>query len=207
MAKQKTKSIISMDPADLSSLSGSDLRQAYRQVWDVARHRVSAFKSKGLTQAIPGKYKQGVPGLRDLKTESNIRQALREAAAWMRGTTSTVSGYERAEPSRLEKLRHDTGIDFQSQEEINRFDRFMKEVRERYKEMKYKPSDDAIDLFEQAQRLNINENQLLKNFDYWADHIDDLREAEPINTRADSVSPGRYRAALGLETIRSWKDR
>lgn len=203
--KYKTKQLISMDPDRLNQLSGSELRQAFRQVRDVLRHRRTAFQAKGLTQAVPGRYKSGIPGLRDLKSETDIRQALREATAWMRGTTSTVSGYERAVPSRIEKLRHDTGIDFQNQEQINKFDRFMKEVRDRYKEMKYKPSDDALDLFEQAQRLKINENQLLKNFEYWADHIDDLREAEPISSKADSISPGRYRAALGLETIKSWK--
>lgn len=106
----------------------------------------------------------------------------------------------------MAKISKDTGIEFNSQEQVNKFDRFMREIRDRYKEMKYKPSDDAIDLFEQAQRLKINENQLLKNFEYWADHIDDLRDAEPINTKAQSVSPGRYRAALGLETIKSWKE-
>ena len=202
----KTKDIIRMEPEALNQLSKSELRDAYRKVRDVLRHRKSAFEEKGLQRAIPERYRSGIKGLRDLKTPGDLRQAIKKAQDWMLKGGSTVSGYERLEPSRMAKISKDTGIEFNSQEQVNKFDRFMREIRDRYKEMKYKPSDDAIDLFEQAQRLKINENQLLKNFEYWADHIDDLRDAEPINTKAQSVSPGRYRAALGLETIKSWKE-
>lgn len=201
----KTKDLIQIPAAQLEGFSKGELKDMYAQIRDVLRHRKTAFEAAGQRTGIPARYRQNVPRVRDLKSESELRSAIREASAWMRGKTSTVSGYEAALPDRLDKINQDTGLNLQSQEDVNRFSKFMGEVRERYKEMKYKPSDDAIDLFEQAMRLNMDENMLLKNFDYWADHIEDLREAEPINSRADSISPGRYRAALGLETIKSWK--
>lgn len=65
-------------------------------------------------------------------------------------------------------------------------------------------SDDAIDLFDEAERLNLNPSQFIRNYKYWLAHGEELANAKPID-RAN-VKPSDYAKQLGLPKIRTWNN-
>lgn len=93
-------------------------------------------------------------------------------------------------------------IDLSSTAKLKEFGNFMNEASDRYGEMAKIVSSQARALYAEAQRLNINTNALLKNMDYWLDHIDDLEKSDPIRTRSErQLQPSEYARKLGLEKI------
>ena len=64
-------------------------------------------------------------------------------------------------------------------------------------------SDSAMALVDEADRLNLNPNQFLRNYDYWLNHVEELESAEPID-RANGVKPSDYAKQLGLPKIKQW---
>ena len=71
-------------------------------------------------------------------------------------------------------------VTFDSLEDFNRFGQFMGEASERFYDFSM-ASSQVKEMYEQAERLGVDPNQFLKNYDYWEQHLEKLQEAEPIS--------------------------
>lgn len=201
MAERRLKSLLSSSFADIKSLSGSALRTAYKSAAASIRGRRRAFEKAGKLSALPERYREGVPSISSFESEASIRAALAENLGYIRGKVSTLSGYEEVMDSRAKAVGEKLGIDFKSQADFNRFGEFMGEMQTRLKSMWKPASDFVVDLYKQAQRLNLNPMQLMKNYEYWRDHLEDLENIDPIEGRNRELRPSDYIKKAKLEKI------
>lgn len=201
MAERRLKSLLSSSFADIKNLSGSALRTAYKSAAASIRGRRRAFEKAGKLSALPERYREGVPSVSAFESETAMRAALAENLGYIRGKVSTLSGYEEVMDSRAKAVGDKLGIDFKSQADFNRFGEFMGEMQTRLKSMWKPASDFVVDLYKQAQRLNLNPMQLMKNYEYWRDHLEDLENLDPIEGRNRELRPSDYIKKAKLEKI------
>lgn len=201
MAERRLKSLLSSSFADIKSLSGSELRTAYKSAAASIRGRRRAFEKAGKLSALPERYREGVPSVSSFESETAMRAALAENLGYIRGKVSTLSGYEKVMDSRAKAVGEKLGLDFKSQADFSRFGEFMGEMQTRLKSMWKPASDFVVDLYKQAQRLNLNPMQLMKNYEYWRDHLEDLENLDPIEGRNRELRPSDYIKKAKLEKI------
>ena len=201
MAERRLKSLLSSSFADIKSLSGSELRTAYKSAAASIRGRRRAFEKAGKLSALPERYREGVPSVSSFESESAMRAALAENLGYIRGKVSTLTGYEETISARAKAVGAKIGIEFKSNEEFNRFGEFMGEMQTRLKSMWKPASDFVVDLYKQSQRLNLNPMQLMKNYEYWRDHLEDLENLDPIEGRNRELRPSDYIKKATLEKI------
>lgn len=187
---------------EVGKLSGKQLREAYQNVKKVINSRVKTFEAHDAGSAIPASLRGGLESSRR-RSEESLLQDIREALRWSRGSGSSYRTYVRVQESRRKKMQEALpDIDLSSTAKLKEFGNFMNEASDRYGEMAKIVSSQARALYAEAQRLNINTNALLKNMDYWLDHIDDLEKSDPIRTRSErQLQPSEYARKLGLEKI------
>lgn len=64
---------------------------------------------------------------------------------------------------------------------------FLDEYAEMNKEQIMPKSDEVVDIFVEARRLNMDFKSLAKNMNYWKDHFQEMQELEPV--RSDRPIP------------------
>ena len=182
----KLKSLIELNAREFSALTGSELRKSYQQMKTAMTHRAQTFAKHGLEG-------RRMPSSRGL-SESELRSEMRKAAAYMRGKRSSYSGYQQIESERLQRMQEampDMG--FETEADLRKFGKFMNDMSDRFGSIKY-DSNDARKLYKQAQRLNVDPDKFMRNYEYWMDHIEDLEKATPIKQREGSraLKPSDY---------------
>lgn len=191
-----------MSAYEVGKLSGKQLREAYQNVKKVINSRVKTFEAHDAGSAIPASLRGGLESSRG-RSEEDLLQDIRNALRWSRGSGSSYRTYARVQENRRQKMQEALpDIDLSSTDKLKEFGNFMNDVSERYGEMAKIVSSQARALYSEAQRLNINKNALLKNMDYWLDHLNDLEKTDPIRTRSErQLQPSEYARKLGLEKI------
>lgn len=202
MAKQRLLSkLMESTATDLKNISGSALRDAYKSVAASLRGRIAGFKAHDRLTGVPQRWRSGVPSVSSFDSESEMRSVMRSGLAYLRGSASTYAGYEEAVNERRQAMEQALGREFDSQEEFDAYGEFMGEMQTRLGSM-FKPASDFIaDLWDESKRLNLDPNQLMKNYEYWRDHLDDLKDMSPIEGRNRALRPSDYIKKANLEKI------
>lgn len=204
----KQKDLSGLSLAQLRSLSVGELKEAYSYQRKLLRSRFKTFAKHGLQNAIPKRYRSGVPGIRDLtkgKSEAEqidaLSMAVGMASGYMAGSTSTAKGFQEADLSLKSALEDRLGISLTPKQYAD-YKNFLDTMSAQMKEVWKHVSAEAEEMYIQSRRLGISLDQFQKNFDYWSENIHKLREAEPKNGRK---TPSAYIKELRLPSITSWK--
>lgn len=192
------QSLIDMNTRQLNELTGKELRSAYKAAAASLRGRLKGFKEAGELGAVPEKYRN-VPKIGSFETEAEMRQALKDQLAYIQGEVSYIKGYERVMSRRAQSVASKLGLNFKSNADWKKFGYFMGDMEARLKKMWGATSDFAVDLYKQSQRLNLDPVQLMRNYEYWRDHLEDLEAVNPIEGR--HVTPSDYIKKAKLESI------
>ena len=198
---KKLAALIQAPGSFIKNLSGQELRAAYKSAATALRGRRGKFERAGELSAFNTRYQHGVPGVGSFESEAQMRQELSTALSYLGARESTYSGYQKAQQKRRASYEKTTGRKFGSMSDFNKFGNFMGEMQTRLKSMFGPASDFIVDLFNQAERLDLNPEALMKNFEYWRDHLDDLKEMDPIEGRKKSLTPSDYIKRAKLEKI------
>lgn len=198
----KLNALLNMTVRELKQVSSSELRETYQNVRKIVNSRINTFKKHGIDDVVPEDLQGGLGSAKG-RSDAELLQSIRESAAWMRGRRSSYRGYQEAREHFREQMQESMpDLDLSSDEKVDAYGRFMGEMQERYGDMWHGVSNQARDLYREAVRLNVNPKSLMRNFDYWADHLADLEHADPIRTRQDrQLRPSEYARKLGLEKI------
>lgn len=194
------KDLLAMSARQISALEGAELRRAYKSVSASLRGRRAAFSKHDALSGMPEKYRGGIRKAGSFDTQAEMREYMRQGLAYMRGKVSTFSGYQEVQEERREQIERASGHHFESQADYDRWGNFMGEMQERLGAMWKSISKLAWELYDEANRLHLDPEQLMKNFEYWADHLEDLQEAEPLKRNRD-LRPSDYLKSLKLEKI------
>ena len=186
-----------------NTFSEGDLKSMYTNLRRSVTQRAHAFERRGMRPNIPA-------GLRGLKPASEVSasamlDALSQASnSYYKSDLYTASGFQRIEAERRSELAEKLGMSSMSEEQYGRYKMFMNDVNRMMKGAAGLVSSQAQQLFAEAERLNMNAYQFMKNFDYWSKHVKDLQNAKPI-VRSSKVRPSDYIRQLKMETITSWR--
>lgn len=194
-----------MSRKQIRNLSQSIKESIYTKLRRSVYRRGKTFEKKGLSQPVPASLRN-MPTVRNA-SQRQIDDALSYAESYMTGTIYTAAGYQKYLNEQRTTWGERMGLDRPlTKAEHERFGRFMGDMQKRMGSNWDKVSSQAAQMFAEAMRLNLNVNQFRRNFDYWSDHIDKLKDAKPIN-RSSGVKPSDYIKQLKLETVTSWKKR
>ena len=203
----KLSELMNMSARQINELSDTELRKAYQQTKYTLKSRAVTFEKHGINVA-HGTYGRPssalLPSSKGMDIEEQ-RQRLKTSLAYMRGRGSTYKGYKQIEDERRRRLQESMpDLDLSSKEKVDKFGRFIGEMQTRWGEMWKYVSNSARDIYREAMRLNADPRMFMKNYDFWADHIQDLEEAQPIRQRAGSrgLRPADYARKLKLGKIR-----
>lgn len=72
---------------------------------------------------------------------------------------------------------------------------FLDEYYQNHKEQKIPASDEIVDIYVEAVRLNMNLKSLAENMDYWKNHYEDMQKLTPIESTRP-VSSSEYEKLL-----------
>ena len=191
----------------LRKLNKDDLKKTYRQISKALKGRTKTFRKHGREEAVPERFRDGLKNPADMSRNEMLAD-ISDALAYMRGQVSTFKGWSEVQQKRMDaynKTMSDSGQPlFKTKEDFDDYGRFMGEMQERFGDLWHYNSDQAKEMYTQARRLNLDPRQLTKNFDFWADHLEDLAEADPITWHRSGrpVYASDYARKLGLGKIR-----
>ena len=188
----------------------ADLKLAYKRAREAVQQRARTFEKQGYKGGIPKKWRDGIKTAGQFESRAELLQAYKEMDKWLSKDSSRIAGYKNQLRERMESFNEnygDLGLYFNNLREFDEFGRFMGDMEERAGEQWAGKggSDGAIDLWIVAKEKGIDPNMLMKNFEYWMEHLQDLQKAERI--KGEDLTPGAYRRKLGLETISSFYKR
>lgn len=196
------KRLQDMTARELKQLSPETIKSTYVSARKAVNARIKTFKKAGLESVIDSDIRGGIPQMKGQSVEQLIDR-LTEIGSWTSKAKSTVKGYQAMQESFRSKMQDAMpDLDLSTKEKLDAFGEFMGEMQDRYGEFWHGVSNQARDIYREALRLNTDPRAMMKNFDYWADHIEDLKDADPIRTRSDRpIRPADYARKLGLEKI------
>lgn len=161
---------------------------------------------KTLTQ-IERKYPQSdisrntyFPTLAEL-SDSQIYGAIAKVNQFLGSQSSTLSGYEK---SRQQTIRafNDAGYTNINESNVDLAISFMEDWRAKYQSQINVPSEYVLKVWEQAQRLKLSKDDLIKNMDYYAQHLKQLKNTKPIKGKGNKkFSRADYKFKMG----KAWK--
>lgn len=191
----------------LRKLKAPDLKKTYKQISKALKGRTKTFRKHGREEAVPERFRDGLESPEDM-SKNEMLSHITDALRYMNDKESSYRGWHEKQMGRMkaynETMKASGQATFDSEEDFDRYGRFMGDMQDRFGELWHYNSDQAKEMYAQAERLNLDVNQLTKNFDFWADHLEELAEADPITWhRADRpVYASDYARKLGLGKIR-----
>ena len=178
-------------PIDTAKMPANEVKEAFQHLKSVANKRIGRMQAQGL-----GRPMQKFGSMRGM-SEEQMRQGLAEVSRWIREPSHTVRGYKSRRSEMLDAF-HEKGYDFVNEENYEDFIDYMEELREEYGSKVF-DSSAAADVFGQTQRIGIDPDTVKKNFDYFADHLDELDRMKPVRSEKGATMPAIRRKIKRLE--------
>ena len=191
----------------LRKLKAPDLKKTYKQISKALKGRTKTFRKHGREEAVPERFRDGLESPEDM-SKNEMLSHITDALRYMNDKESSYRGWHEKQMGRMkaynETMEASGQPTFDSEEDFDRYGRFMGDMQDRFGELWHYNSDQAKEMYAQAERLNLDVNQLTKNFDFWADHLEELAEADPITWHRSGrpVYASDYARKLGLGKIR-----
>lgn len=116
----------------------------------------------------------------------------------------SYKSYQKRRSEDKERAERNLGYTFKSEADFDEYEKFLHEMYIRDKDNWKQHYEDAMDLFVQSRRLNLNPKQFQANYEYWLENAEELLNAEPINK--SKVYPSDYARQLKLPKVRGGGD-
>ena len=174
-----------------------EIRKEYTRLRDILRKRIETInKSEFAGQGIAGQFPQGLPKLTEIRRE-DLPYVLQQFATAIRSNSGSLKGLRKRRKETLESL-HESGYTNINQENIASFARFVEEARDRGLAKVY-GSDNIASMFDETTALGIDPDDLLKDFEWWKENIDEAEEAaSELRSRGEDVTAENIRKELEM---------
>lgn len=163
-------------PAQIRNMLPKAVRAAYTQQRAMANKRIARLEKVGLGT---GKQKP-FPTLRGMSDEE-ARAALADVSRWNRDIRHTVRGERSFIQREIESFKN-MGYDFINESNFYAFTDYMDDLRDKYGSKAF-DSGDAVDVFNNAQKIGIDPDVLKENFAYFVEHQDALERMRPARSK------------------------
>lgn len=162
-------------PAQIRDMTPQAVRAAYTQQRAMANKRIARLENAGLGTGTQGAF----PTLRGM-TDREARAALADVSRWNRDIRHTVRGERSFIKREIESFKN-MGYDFIDQSNFYAFTEYMDDLRDKYGSKAF-DSGDAVDVFNNAQKIGIDPEVLKNNFEYFVEHQEPLERMRPARS-------------------------
>ena len=169
-------------PYQIEKMSMTELHKEYSRLRSIANKRIMRLQSQGLEHR-----ESKFPTIKTIKQSKrmSIASELADVSAFLRSDRTTVTGAKKFLNDYAATMS-DMGYGdlVKSVDDIYKLIDFMEAAREKYTDAVF-DSGDALDVLQQAQRLNIPYDKVLKHFDEFAINLDKLEQVKPSRAGAE----------------------
>lgn len=163
-------------PKDINEIGSAEQRAEYIRLRKIAQKRRKRLEAAGFSKSAGRLF----PTARSIDNALDLRYQLLELSRWLRDPAHKVRNAKRQRDYTLQAL-HNDGFDFINEDNFEAFTEYMDSLREEYAGQIF-DSGDAADVFNQAQRIGIDPEVARKEFDYFADHLEELSRLKPVRS-------------------------
>lgn len=160
-------------PGQARKLSNKEARAAYSELRSIANKRIQRLNKLGFTD-----YRSEFPTIKQITETSyfTIESALADVSAFLRSDRTTVRGVKKFyKEFRQTMTEMGYGNAVKTDRDIYKLGIYMDYLREYWSDALF-DSGDALDVFQEGQRLNIPLEKLLYNYDLWVQNIDKMEK-------------------------------
>lgn len=180
-------------PTDISGMTSADIKAAYQHLRKLANKRIVNLEKRGIYVTKQNPFTP--TGTTRLNTsagssyrfpaasqmmDADIETALKDVSMWLRNPSHTVRGEKKRRQYMITAFRK-RGYTFVDDSNFYDFVQYMEDLREQYGSKAF-DSGDAADVYSNAQRIGIDSDTLKSNFDYFADHLEQLSRMRPVRS-------------------------
>ena len=168
------KKRVDYTPIQIEEMSPKEIRKTYSEL-----RKVATLRQKRLKTAFPRSSFTGTgkwwkfPTTKSMKSTQKVAEALAEVSRFLTNPLSTVTAQKKQIQELHEEFAARFGIEV-TKEEIPEFFNFMDELRARYG-AKMVDSKRTAELFREMQRKNISKENIMKNFGFFMENLDDIK--------------------------------
>lgn len=172
---------IDYTPYDIEHMSSKEVRKVYSELRKVAYMRQKRLKQSFPESALAGTGKYWRFPMTKNLSDAGVAAALADVSFFLKNPLTTV----KAQRKHLEELAEDFagkfGIDI-PKKDIPKFFNFLDELRARYG-AKMVDSERVAEVFEQMQRKNISSENIMKNFAFYLENLDEIKDLNIPNRK------------------------
>lgn len=175
MASNKLRTRIVYTSEAVDQMTDAEVRKAYTSIRHIAVERFQRLGKYGFTNTQT--YKEaadiGFPKLSHM-SPSQARQTLLDTSLWLRSPYSKVSKMNERNRKAASTFK-DMGFNFINKNNINDALNFMNDMLEKHEDLHYSYVT-IMQAYDEAQRLNIPQDYLRKNFDAYMKNLSKISE-------------------------------
>ncbi len=172
-------------PNQTAKMSNAEINKAYSELRSIANKRLQRQQAAGLgTRAREG---FRFPTLQQIRESSKYSEEmmLNEVSKFLRSERTTVSGEKKFLNEFVETMQsYGYGDLVTNPDEIYNMLEYMDYLREQYGDKMF-DSGDALDVLQQAQRLNIPIDKVKENYDLFASNLSKMESLKPSKGGAE----------------------
>lgn len=163
-------------PAKILKMTPSEIRKEYSRLRSIANKRIGRLAKQGLTKNVTK-----FATIQQIKDSSkwDIGSQLAEVSRFLRMKESTVTGAkEKIDDFNVSIINMGYGNLINSIEDSLKLMAYFDALREKISDKLY-DSGDALDVYEQGQRLNIPVEKLIEHYEEFAPNLSKLEQIQP----------------------------
>lgn len=153
-----------------------ELRKEYRKMRKEAKKRIKQIKEVGYGDSQIIENKEYLDKNPSNLSKRELASFLSYTASFLNSDLSTVEGQERQRQGVIETFR-DMGYTAIDAKNFDEFGKFMKRMHT-YIKNKVISSDVVVDLYNTAKEQNISVRNIERNYEWYAENLDDIKELE-----------------------------
>lgn len=215
MASNKLRTRIVYTSEAVDNMTDAEVRKAYTSIRHIAVERFQRLGKYGFTNTQT--YKEaadiGFPKLSRM-SPSQARQTLLDTSLWLRSPYSKVSKMNERNRKAASTFK-DMGFNFINKNNINDALNFMNDMLEKHEDLHYSYVT-IMQAYDEAQRLNIPQEYLRKNFDAYMKNLSKIsdivvdaedREGKTASKKVREIIAKEQKKARKIELLKKRRSR
>lgn len=173
----------------------NEIRKEYTRLRDILNKRIQRIQESTFSnQGIAGKFPGGLPKLADIAPE-DLPYMLQQAATALTSKSGSLKGLQQRQKSAIESFR-ERGYTQINESNFKEFVNFLEEAKERGLGKVY-GSEDVVNLYENSQAIGISQDEIMKDFNWWASNIEKAEQAQiRLENRGEDVTAETLREEI-----------
>ena len=165
-------------PFEIGKMAAGAINKAYSALRSVANKRLQRQAAQGIGLQARAGFR--FPTIKEINAgNTTVSSQLADVSKFLRSQRTTVTGEKKFLNDFREDMRNKGYGDLvDNNDDTYKLIQFMDEMREQYSD-KIFDSGDALDVMQEAQRLNIPVEKVKQNLDVFTQHLSDLEKVKP----------------------------